>query len=291
MKRKQTAQNYIWYLFLLPTILAIALFMAYPILEALRLSFFKSNGTVESFNGLKNYIIVIKDKTFFDNLGSTLYLGFFKLLLSIPIGFIIGYLINELNKKMQTLFKILYFIPYVTSVVAAGMIFLFVLHPGEGLLNSLLGLFHIPPQEWLANPTSAKWGTIFLMTWHWLGFVIIICIANLQTVSTDIYEAGIIDGTNKFQALIYLTVPLMRNTFSFLIIMGTIAALKTFTEPYILGRGNGSPAGALNTMTSYIYNRGFMGNEFGVASAAAYIQFALIFIITIINIKSSKMKL
>jgi len=134
-----------------------------------------------------------------------------------------------------------------------------------------LGLFNIKPIEYLSHPNSARWGTILLMVWHWLGFVIIIFIANLQTISTDIYEAGTIDGTNKFQSFFFITVPLMKNTFIFLMILGTIEGLKTFTEPYILGRANGSPAGALNTMTAFIYNRGFMGSEFGVASAAAYV--------------------
>lgn len=289
IKRKN--QSLVWYSFLLPTLIALVLFMVYPILEAFRLSFFKSNGTIENFVGFRNYIIVLTSKTFWLAVYSTFYLGFFKLLISIPLGFVIAYFINELEGFAQTFFKIVYFIPYVTSVVAAGMIFIYVLHPEQGLLNAFLGIFNIKPIEYLSHPNSARWGTILLMVWHWLGFVIIIFIANLQTISTDIYEAGTIDGTNKFQSFFFITVPLMKNTFIFLMILGTIEGLKTFTEPYILGRANGSPAGALNTMTAFIYNRGFMGSEFGVASAAAYVQFALIFIITAINIRSSKMKL
>ncbi|MGD1822283.1 MAG: carbohydrate ABC transporter permease [Pleomorphochaeta sp.] len=291
MLKTKHNQTLIWYSFLLPTILALAFFMAYPILEALRLSFFKSNGTIENFVGLRNYKIILTNKTFWNAVYTTIYLSFFKLLISIPLGFVIAYCINELSSFFQTLFKIVYFIPYVTSVVAAGMIFIFVLHPEEGLLNSFIGIFGFEPIQYLAHARSARWGTILLMVWHWLGFVIIIFIANLQTISKDIYEAALIDGAKKIHTFFYITVPLMRNSFIFLLILGTIEGLKTFTEPYILGRGNGSPGGALTTMTAYIYNRGFMGNEFGVASAAAYVQFALIFIITFINIKSSKMKL
>ena len=150
-----------WYVFLLPTLLGMLLFMAYPVAASLRLSFFKSNGVVESWIGLKNYVRVFTSARFWRAVYTTLYLGFFKLLLAVPAGFMIAYLINTIRFG-KNLFKILYFIPYVTSIVAAGSIFLFVLHPSEGLLNSLIGLFGIPKVAWLTQAASARWGTIFL---------------------------------------------------------------------------------------------------------------------------------
>ena len=156
-------------------------------------------------------------------------------------------------------------------------------------MNSIIGIFGIPNIEWLSHATSARWGTIFLTVWHWLGFVIIICMANLQIIPLELYEASTIDGASERQQFFYITIPKMASCFSFLLVMGWISALKVFTEPYILGRGSGSPAGALMTITGFVYERGFGGTEFGFSSAAAYALFLIIFIFTMINIKFSKM--
>ncbi len=288
MQQSKLKEYGIWYIFLLPTLLVLVLFMTYPILDSLRLSFYKSNGTIESWVGLRNYIRIFTSYSFWRALYTTFYIGVFKLLIAIPVGFLVAYMINN-QRYGQNLFKVVFFIPYITSVVAAGMIFLFILHPGEGLLNTFLGFFGIPPQLWLAEPTPARWGTILLTAWHWLGFVIIISMANLQTIPPELYEAANIDGANKLQSLFYITIPRMASCFAFLLIMGWISALKVFTEPYILGRGTGTPAGALMTLSGFIYDRGFHGTEFGYSSAAAYVLFFIILIFTRINMKISKM--
>lgn len=287
-KKKSFKNSFVWYVFLFPTLLGMLVFITYPVLESLRLSFFKSNGVLESWVGLRNYIRIFSSAGFWRAVYTTFYIGFFKMLISVPLGFIIAYLINSLTFG-KNVYKILFFIPYITSIVAAGTIFLFVLHPSDGLLNSLLGLFGVPNVSWLANATSARWGTIFLTVWHWLGFVIIICMANLQTIPIEYYEASKIDGASERQQFFYITIPRMYSTFAFLLVMGWISALKVFAEPYILGRGSGSPSGALITLTGYIYDRGFGGTEFGYSSAAAYVLFIIIFLFTLLNMKLSKM--
>jgi multiple sugar transport system permease protein len=267
----------------------MALFMAYPVVDSLRLSFYKSNGISETWVGLRNYIRIFGSSTFWQAVYTTLYLGFFKILIAIPLGFVLAYLINTI-RVMKNVMKVLYFLPYVTSVAAAGAIFLYVLHPGEGLLNSFVGLFGVPNVAWLTYPTSARWGTILLTIWRWLGFVIIICIANLQTIPPELYEASTIDGASERQQFFYITIPRMGSAFAFLLVMGWIGAMKVFAEPYILGRGTGSPAGALTTLTGFVYNRGFGGVEYGLASAAAYVLFLIIFLITMVNTKISGMR-
>jgi ABC-type sugar transport system permease subunit len=279
----------VWYVFLLPTLLGMLLFMAYPVIDSLRLSFYKSNGAVETWTGLRNYVRIFSSATFWRAVYTTIYIGFFKMLIAVPVGFVLAYFINTVRFG-KNLFKVLYFIPYVTSIVAAGTIFMFVLHPGDGLLNSLIGLFGIPNVAWLSIPTAARWGTIFLTVWHWLGFVIIICIANLQTIPAELYEASTIDGASERQQFFYITIPRMAGAFSFLLVMGWISAMKVFAEPYILGRGNGSPAGALMTLTGFVYERGFGGVEYGFASAAAYVLFFIIFLITLVNTKIARMR-
>lgn len=277
----------VWYLFLLPTLLGIALFIAYPVLDSFRLSFYKSNGTIESFNGVSNYLYILRDEVFRKSVFNTFFITFFQLLFTIPLGFVIAVAINSLSRG-KNLLKSLFFIPYITPAIAAGTLFLFVLHP-NGILNSLTGLVGIPPVEWLGNQWSARFGAVLLGCWRSLGFNIVIFLAYLQSISPEYYEAAYVDGSTRLQSHIYITLPQMGGAFAFLFTMGWIGGLQRFTDVYLLGNRNGSPARALFTIVGFIYERGFGSYEFGVASAAAYILFVIILLFTIFNVRITKM--
>ena len=139
LARRSTAL--IWYLFLLPTLIGILLFMAYPIFEVFRLSFFKSNGTMETFKGLANYQYILSNDTFRLAIFNTFFITFFQLLIAIPLGFLIALAINSIEKGKNFL-KALFCIPDITPAIAAGALFLFVLHP-NGILNAFLSLFGV----------------------------------------------------------------------------------------------------------------------------------------------------
>lgn len=288
-KKQGISQDLVWYVFLIPTFIGIFAFMLYPILEAFRLSFYNSNGTIETWNGLKNYRIVLSSGTFWKAVYNTFFIGFFQLVISIPLGFTIASLINNLRKG-KDLFKSVFFIPYITSIVAAAMVFMFILHPEDGLLNFFLRSIGLPTSTWLAAPNTARWGAVVLAVWHELGFVVVISLANLQTIPRQLYEAAEIDGANFFDKWIYITIPRMKSTFAFFIVMGWIASLQRFSETYILGGLQGSPVRSLYTIVGFIYERGFGGNEFGIASAASFILFLLILLFTLINMKLSNLK-
>ncbi|HZH61101.1 MAG TPA: sugar ABC transporter permease [Metabacillus sp.] len=290
IKSKKRSSQWTWYIFLLPSFLGILLFMVYPIFESLRLSFYQSNGTIEHFIGLDNFKTVLTSGPFWNSVWNTFYIGIFQIIITIPLGFIFASLINS-TPRGQNFFKVIYFLPNVTSIVAAAMIFAFVLHPEMGIVNFALDAIGLPTPKWLADPSTSKWAVILLSVWHWIGFVIIICLANLQAISTEMYEAAKIDGANGFQQWLYITVPNMAGTFAFLLITGWIGALQRFNEVYVLGGPNGSPARSIQTMGAFIYERGFTGFEFGVASAATYIMFMIILAFTFLNLKISKMKL
>lgn len=285
-KRTLKGNDARWYWFLAPVIFGLIVFMAYPILESFRLSFFKSNGTMESFVGLKNYIYVLKNELFWKSVWNTFYVTLFQLIIGLPLAYVIATAINEIRWG-KNLLKSLFFIPYVTPAIASATVFLFVLHP-QGILNSLLGVFGIEPITWLLNPATAQWGAIIFGTWQNLGFYIIIILANLQTISPEYYEAAEIDGASRIKSWIHITTPLMKNTFIFLLIMAWIGGLQRFSDMYILGGSQGNPARALNTIVGFIYESGFGNFEFGVASAAAYVLFGIIAIFTIVNMKVTK---
>lgn len=287
VRRRNVRTSPMWYLFLLPTILGIVLFMAYPILEAFRLSFFNSNGTIEKWNGLANYRYIIRDPIFRKTIFNSFFITFFQLLIAIPVSFVISVLINSLNRGKNVL-KSLFFIPYVTPAVAAGTLFLFVLHP-EGLLNQLLGLFGIDPVAWLQTSLGARFGAVLMGVWKTMGFNIIIFLSYLQTISPEYYEAAQLDGCTSFQLHRYITLPQMRGAFSFLFVMGWIDGLQRFSDVYVLGGQNGSPARSLLTIVGYIYELGFGRYEFGVAAAAAFVLFAMIMALTLVNMRMTRM--
>lgn len=276
-----------WYLFLLPTLLGIAVFMIYPLAESLRLSFTK--GADEHYVGLENYASVLESGTFWYSVYNTLYITVFQLLIAIPLGFIIACLINNLRRG-SNFFKVLFYLPNVTSIVAAATVFLAVLHP-DGPLNYVVQLLGFEKVVWLSQPLSAKWGAIILSVWHWLGFVIIINLANLQAISSDYYEAASIDGASRFTQWLYITLPNMLGSLTVLFIIGWIGGLQRFSDAYMLGGLQGSPARSLHTVVGFIFERGFGGNEYGLASAASYILFFFILVFTYINTKVTKMKI
>jgi ABC-type sugar transport system permease subunit len=287
-KKRDNRSGLIWFLFLLPAILGIILFIAYPTIEAFRLSFYKSNGTIERFIGLKNYIYVFNNEVFRKAIFNTFFITFFQLVIVLPVAFLIACGINHLTRG-KNLLKCLFFIPYVTPAIAAGTLFLFVLHP-NGILNQFTSFFGIPSVSWLENGWSARFGAVFLSIWRSMGFNIIIFLAYLQAISPEYYEAAQIDGSSGYQSMRYITLPLMRNAFSVLFIMGWINGLQRFTDVYALGGMTGSPARALHTLVAFIYERGFGNFEFGVASAASYILFAIIFIFTLFNLRITETK-
>jgi multiple sugar transport system permease protein len=288
--KRPKGSQIIWYVFLFPAFFGILCFMVYPILESLRLSLFHATGFVEKFAGLSNYKDVLTSKVFWNSVYNTFYIGIFQMIITIPLGFIFASMINTISFA-KNFFKVIFFLPNVTAIVAAAMIFLFVLHPDMGILNYALVKLHLPKVLWLANPSTAKWGIILLGTWHWIGFVVIICLANLQAISPELYEASTIDGANGMQQWLFITIPNMAGTFAFLLITGWIGALQRFNEIYVIGGATGSPNRSIQTVVSYIYEYGFTGNEFGIASAATYVLFVIILIFTLFNLKITKMKL
>ena len=263
--------------------------MAYPIVESFRLSFFKSNGTIESFRGLANYRYILGNREFGLSIFNTSFITFFQLLAAIPLGFLIALIINGINgKARKNTLKSLFFIPYITPVVAAGTLFLFVLHP-QGILNQLLGIIGIKTQlPWLGIPYAARFGVTFLSIWQTLGFNIIIFLAHLQAISPEYYEAASLDGCSKAQSHWYITIPHMIGAGMFLFIMGWINGLQRFTDMYVLGGQFGSPSRALLGIVGFIYERSFGNYEFGIAAAASYVLFVIILLFTLINLRLNK---
>lgn len=271
------------YMFLFPALLFFILFTAYPIAYSFILSLQKSEGNVTNFAGLDNYIRLFKDPIFYESLSNTLIM----LVLQVPImlffALILAVLMNSSMLKMKGFFRVAYFSPAVSSLVAAAVIFLLLLNPDYGLINFLLSFVGIDKIGWLNDPVWAKISIVLVMIWRWTGYNMIILLAGLQNISEDLYEAARIDGAGKVRQFFSITIPQLKPVILFTAIVSTIGTLQLFDEPYNLT--GGGPVNATTTVTMYLYQHAFEYFDFEYASAIAYAVVLLIGLLSFIQFK------
>ncbi|MFT9077338.1 carbohydrate ABC transporter permease [Ethanoligenens sp.] len=175
--------------------------------------------------------------------------------------------------------------PFVTSVVAISIVWRWIFHSQYGLINYFLGLIGIPAVKWLIDPNFAMPALVILAVWKGLGYNIVIFLAGLQNIDERYYLAARIDGASGWQRFKRLTVPLLSPTTLFVSIIAIISSFKVFDEVYALFGGQMGPSGSAETMVYYIYSKFYGSWNFGVASAAAYVLFLVIFVFTLIQLK------
>lgn len=278
------------YLFVAPLVIGVLGFAIYPMVAALLMSFQKTNGLAGSWVGLDNYSRVLSDSTFWDSLVNTLYMGVLSVVLGIWLSFILASLINGLPwSGWKNFFKSVYFLPNVVSAVATSILFSFLFYPDEkGLLNYLFGLLGVDPIGWFTDPNFAQYSIVLMSLWGALGYNSIIFLAALQSVPRDLYEAAEVDGAGSLKKWWYITIPYLRPIFLFMFIMGAIGGMKRFTDVWLIGGTAGNPAGSLLTSVLYIYRNAFLASEMGLATAASYLLFIIILIITVLMLRLNR---
>lgn len=239
--------------------------------------------------GLDNYKMIFQDPEFWKSMGNTLLFVVGVVPLSIIISLIIATLLNQ-KIKFRGLFRTVYFLPFVTSVVAVSIVWRWIFHSQYGVLNYFLGLIGISPVNWLTDPKWAMPSLVILAIWKGLGYNIIIFLAGLQNINQQYYLAAKIDGAGAWERFKNITVPLLSPTTFFISIVSIINSFKVFDEVYALFGGQPGPAGSAVTIVYYIYNKFYGEWDFGVASAAAYVLFLVIFIFTLIQLYFGKKK-
>lgn len=281
----------VWYSFIIVSILILLVLTYIPMLTTIKYSFYDVSvvGFGEKFTGLQNYNLILKSNSFMKAVFNTFALSVMGLA-SIPLGFILATLINNLGRgKAQAFFRVGYYLPNIITGVSVVLIFQVVLKANGGLLNNLLSFITGLDVNiaWLTDSRFAKMGATILSVWGSLGYSMLINLASLQAIPSEIYEAAEVDGANGFQTWINITIPQMTTCFSFLFITGIIGGLARFTDLFILG-GNtsaGRPGGTLQTILMYIYQFSFETPRYGIASAGAMILFIITLIITLINLR------
>lgn len=280
------------YFFLAPALTAIFIFFFIPVCSAFLMSFTDFDiysladfGRVR-FVKLQNYLNLFQNPKFWKALSNTCYFALIGGPLSIVTSLGAALLLNSKLVRFKAFFRLAYFIPVVTTLVAVAVVWRFVYHPRFGIMNYFLGLFGVDPIDWLGDPRWAMPALIILAVWKNFGYNMIIFIAGLQNIPLELYEASRIDGANAFQQFWNITLPMLTPTTVFVTIITAIGYFQFFAEPYVMTQG-----GPLNSTLSIVllmYQEGFRWWRMGYSAAIAFILFAIIFVITIIQLKVQK---
>lgn len=276
------------YIFISPAIFLVVIFFIVPVVIALFLSFTNMdlNGLADygkiDFIGLTNYKEIFMDKEFLKAVSNTI----FYLLVGVPTVIItsltLAILINASYDKFASFIRGVFYMPSITNIVAVSVVFIYIYNPKFGLLNYLLGFIGIKPISWLfGGPIISKISLIILASWRAAGVSMIIFLAAIKGVSREFYEAAEIDGANKIQQLIKITLPLISYAIFFVSITTIIGWIQFFDEPLIMTQGK--PLNETLSIALFIYNKGFKFNKFGYSATASLILLISIMIITIVQ--------
>ncbi len=258
-----------------------------PTLFAMEMSFHEWSiiSPEKPWVGLENYRKLFADEVFLKSLRNTFVYVIVGVPAQLALGLGAALLIQRVN-RFAGFFRMLYFIPFVTSTVAVAWVWRWMLQEHGGLVNELLHLVGLGPYKFLGDPNQAIYAIIAAIVWQGLGFSMVICLAGLESIPRMFYEAAQIDGAGPWTIFRWITLPLLNPTIVFLAIMGTIRYLQIFTEVYAMSnQASGGPLNSTKTLVLFIYQEAFQSFKMGYASAATVVLFLIIMTITLIQNK------
>src|SRR5688572_6080514 len=274
--------------FALPFVVLFGVFLAGPILVSFVVSFTDMRVTDirtpfdVDFVGLANYTDVLQDPTFRKAVRNTVVYVVFAVPLTISLGLLIALGLNQAVVRLRNVFRTGFFLPYVTSMIAIAVVWRLILGTDSGLLNGLLETIGIDGPGWLTDPTWALWSIIMVTVWHGVGLQMIIFLAGLQAIPNELYEAASVDGAKRWHKFRYVTLPMLRPTLLFSMVVASIGLIQVFDEPYVMTQGG--PLDATLTVAFHTYNQFAFGN-YGETSAIAYLMFIGIAGVTLLEFK------
>jgi multiple sugar transport system permease protein len=275
--------------FAAPFVILFGIFLALPILAALVLSFTSfgladlQNPIGTSVVGFQNYLDLLSDPKFWKSLGNTVYFVVVGVPATLAIGLLIASALSRGITRFRTAFRVGYYLPVITSIVAIAVVWRFLLNPDVGLINVLLRNIGVNGPDWLANPTLAMPSIIAMAVWRNVGFAMVVFVAGLQAIPASLYEAASIDGAGRWQSFRYVTLPMLRPTILFMLVITTIGYLQLFEEPFVMT--DGGPLDATLSVTMYMYQQGFEFFHQGYASAIAYVLFVIVAVVAFLQFK------
>jgi multiple sugar transport system permease protein len=285
-KREETTSGY---LFISPAVLILSTFFVLPIFFALFLSLHKVQllGEVNyQFVGFSNFTRLIKDKQVWIALQNTTQYVVFVVPTQTVLALALAIILNA-QVKGKRLFRLIFFLPTITSSAVLTLIFMWI-YNSNGLLNTFLDSLGLMTYNWLGDPTVALKAIMLMNIWSTAPFFMIIYLAALQDIPESLYEAATMDGANGWEKFIYITMPFLKPVSFFVIIIGIIGTFQLFDQTYIFSAGSGGPNNSTLTVVLLIYQYTFKRLDIGYAAAIAFLLAVIILLVTVIQRKLFK---
>ena len=273
-------QQWFWgYLFIFPAMLGFFLFMLYPMLSGVLISFTKWSGFgAQEWAGTANYIKMFNDKHFIKAVWNTIYYTLGILTIGVPLALILAMFLNQKFLKGRNFFRAIYYLPVISMMVAVSMLWKWLLSTNHGLVNYFIGLIGLPPVNWLLDPHWAMPGLILMSIWKGTGFNMVIFLAGLQGIPRVYYEVADIDGANWWHKFRHVTLPLLSPATFFIIITTMIHSFQIFQQAYIMTEGG--PQESTTTIVYYVYKNAFEWFNMGYACAQAVLLLIILILAT-----------
>lgn len=278
------------WLFIAPALALISIFLVYPIIRSLVLSFYSGKGMMMRFAGFGNIERLASDPVFLAALTNTVVFFIVQVPIMIMLALILASVLNNPDLRFKGFFRTAIFLPCVSSLVAYSVLFksMFAV---DGVVNSALvalGLVEVPI-PWLTDPFWAKVLIILALTWRWTGYNMIFYLAALQNIDKSIYEAARIDGVPVWGRFLYITIPMLKPVILFTTIVSTIGTIQLFDEVYNLTEGRGGPANSTITLSLYIYNLTFRYMpSFGYAATISYVIVVMVAVLSFLQFYAAR---
>ncbi len=286
-------KRFIIFIFLLPSLAGLIVFSIIPIIYSFLISFTDWNGLnrwsiaegIPQFIGIQNYIDILKGEEFWKVLGNTFTFIVLYIPLIIMMSILAAVLLNQ-KRRGVGIFRVVYFIPVLTSWVAASLIWKWLLSKDYGPINQFLSFIGIEGPAWLQDPFWAMPGIVIASVWKDLGYFSLILLGGLQGINPVYYEAAQIDGANAFRKLMHITIPLLTPILFFVMIISIVSSFQLF--PQVMIMTDAGPYGSTQVMVERIYRYSFNYYKMGYASSFSWILFVIIFVFTLVQLRLQK---
>lgn len=279
MRKLMSRRGMVGLLFVLPAVLYFGLIYFYPLVQSFIMSFQSISFGEARFIGLDGYRSVLSDRVFIQSVKNTLAFTGMSVALTVILALLIAILLNEVSRTWRNILTTIFFLPLVSSLVAAALVWEWLYQPVYGLLNFLLESVGLPGQQWLNSPDTVLLSLVIMNVWLRVGFAVIILTASLQSLPTSIFEAARLDGANRFRQIRHLTLPLLNPTIVLVVMIELIFAVKVFDQVYATTQGG--PLNASRVVMLYLYETAFQWGRFGEASVVAVLIFLFLLVISV----------
>lgn len=283
LHRRRVQRRLAPYLFIAPFFVVFAAFGVYPLFYALRLSFTRWHGTGSAeWVGFGNYTYLLTNHEFWQSLWNSAVIWLLVVPAQVILALVLAVALSNVKLRLKGFYRLAFIVPFVTPLVAMAQIWVVLFDHDFGLINHILQLAGLPRIGWLTTTTWSKPTLALLLLWKTTGFAVILMLAGLQTVPAEIYEAGRIDGASWWRQFWSLTLPLMRRTTAFVVVVQTLAVFQLFAEPYVVTKGG--PFGSSETAGLYLYDH-ITTSDLGTGAANSFLLVIAVFLLSLLSVR------